>query len=157
MRPRIAINPGLPPRGMSGATPPRRAWPHFAVLTVMIGAFGAVAGQLVWLGSRSEPRVTLAVTQPIPTSFARPDIVDRNGRLLATDVEAPSLFADPAIVLDRDEVVEKLARVLPDLDQDDLRHALADRTRRFVWIRRGLSPKIAQRIHDLGLPGLAFR
>ncbi|MGL4398214.1 MAG: peptidoglycan D,D-transpeptidase FtsI family protein, partial [Hyphomicrobium sp.] len=46
---------------------------------------------------------------------------------------------------------------LPDLDQDDLRHALADRTRRFVWIRRGLSPKIAQRIHDLGLPGLAFR
>ena len=41
--------------------------------------------------------------------------------------------------------------------QADLRTALADKTRRFVWIRRGLSPKVAQQVHDLGLPGLAFR
>ena len=26
-----------------------------------------------------------------------------------------------------------------------------------MWIRRGLSPKVAQRIHNLGLPGLSFR
>jgi cell division protein FtsI (penicillin-binding protein 3) len=38
-----------------------------------------------------------------------------------------------------------------------LRAALSDKLRRFVWIRRGLSPKVAQRIHDLGLPGLSFR
>ena len=60
-------------------------------------------------------------------------------------------------MIDRDEVVEKLVTVLPELDQDELRRALADKTRRFVWIRRGLSPATAQRIHDLGLPGLSFR
>lgn len=124
----------------------------------VIAAFGAVAAQLVALGLRgASSHVTLAVTESAPTNFARPDIIDRNGRLLATDVEVPSLFADPALVLDRDELVEKLATVLPDIDQSDLRTALSDKAKRFVWIRRGLSPKVAQEIHNLGLPGLAFR
>lgn len=134
-------------------------WRANAVLGISVSAaFLAVAAQLVGLGVKANAaRETLAVTQATPTNFARPDIIDRNGRLLATDIEVPSLFADPSVVLDRDELVEKLATVLPDLDQPELRAALADRTRRFVWIRRGLSPAVAQQIHNLGLPGLAFR
>jgi cell division protein FtsI (penicillin-binding protein 3) len=120
-------------------------------------AFASVATQLLSLGLTRPAEITLAVAEPVATSFSRPDIIDRNGRLLATDVEAPSVFADPAIILDRDEVVEKLVTVLPDLDADDLRRVLSDKTRRFVWIRRGVSPSVAQRIHDLGLPGLSFR
>ncbi len=120
-------------------------------------AFLAVGAQVLTLGLTSRPHMSMAVSEPVATSFSRPDIIDRNGRLLATDVEAPSLFADPAIVIDRDEIVEKLKTVLPDLNQDDLRASLSDRTRRFVWIRRGLSPKVAQSIHNLGLPGLSFR
>ncbi len=136
---------------------PRRRGANLVLSGAVLVAFGAVAGRLIFLGTHAGPQVTLAMSEAAPTSFARPDIIDRGGRLLATDIEVPSLFADPAIVLDRDEVVEKLASVIPDLDQAELRHALADKTRRFVWIRRGLSPKVAQRIHDLGLPGLAFR
>lgn len=119
--------------------------------------FAAIGAQLVRIGLTERPHITVAVSEAVATSFARPDIVDRSGRLLATDVEAPSLFADPAIIIDRDEVVEKLSTVLPDLDRKELREALADRARRFVWIRRGLAPAVAQRIHNLGLPGLAFR
>jgi cell division protein FtsI (penicillin-binding protein 3) len=120
-------------------------------------AFGSVGVQVLRLGLTAHPQASMAVAEAVATSFSRPDIIDRNGRLLATDVEAPSLFADPAILIDRDEVIEKLATVLPDIDQPDLRAALSDKNRRFVWIRRGLSPKVAQRIHDLGLPGLSFR
>ncbi|MGI9404533.1 MAG: peptidoglycan D,D-transpeptidase FtsI family protein, partial [Hyphomicrobium sp.] len=120
-------------------------------------AFMAVAGQLVRLALSSQFQVTSSLNATIAESFARPDIVDRHGRLLATDVEAQSLFADPARVIDRDEVVEELASVFSDLNQVELRKNLSDRNRRFVWIRRGLSPKTAQRIHNLGLPGLAFR
>lgn len=124
----------------------------------VLASFGAVAAQLVMLGLKSSgPQVTLALSEAAPTNFARPDIIDRNGRLLATDIEVPSLFADPALVLDRDELVEKLATVLSDINQSELRAQLADKARRFVWIRRGLSPKTAQQVHDLGLPGLAFR
>ena len=119
--------------------------------------FTILGTQILSLGLSSSAHMSMSVSEPVATSFSRPDIIDRNGRLLATDVEAPSLFADPAIVIDRDEVVEKLITVLPDLNAAELRDALSDKSRRFVWIRRGLSPKVAQRIHDLGLPGLAFR
>ena len=154
----VTITPGLPQP--SGSRPRRARRPFVANLTLLsavVVAFGAIAGELLFLGLKGGPQVSIAVSEPLATSFARPDLIDRNGRLIATDVEAPSLFADPAIILDRDEVVEKLATVLSDLDQADLRRALSDKTRRFVWIRRGLSPQVAQRIHDLGLPGLAFR
>jgi cell division protein FtsI (penicillin-binding protein 3) len=127
------------------------------VFAMLFFAFAEVAIQLVNLGFDHRADVTLAVSEAVATSFSRPDIVDRNGRLLATDLKAPSIFADPGVVVDRDELVEKLTTVLPDLNADELRRELSDRSRRFVWVRRGVSPKIAQRVHDLGLPGLGFR
>ena len=88
----------------------RRRAPY--VNATLIGSalmvFGIVGAQILSLGLTARPHLSLAVSEPVATSFSRPDIIDRNGRLLATDVEAPSLFADPAIVIDRDEVVEKL-------------------------------------------------
>jgi cell division protein FtsI (penicillin-binding protein 3) len=126
-------------------------------MAVVFLAFAAVAGQLVRLALDGQATMSSTMSQTVGQSFARPDIVDRQGRLLATDVEAYSLFADPAHVIDRDEVVEKLGAVFPDLDRGKLRDDLRDRKRRFVWVRRGLSPKTAQRVHNLGLPGLDFR
>ncbi|MGD9806205.1 MAG: peptidoglycan D,D-transpeptidase FtsI family protein [Hyphomicrobiaceae bacterium] len=117
----------------------------------------AVAGQLLSFGVENLTETRAASAEPISQTYSRPDIIDRDGRIIATDVAANSLFADPAMVFDRDEVAEKLARALPGLDVNELRAQLADRNRRFVWIRRGLAPIEAQRIHDLGLPGLAFR
>jgi cell division protein FtsI (penicillin-binding protein 3) len=127
------------------------------IVLLMMALFAAVAGQLVRLSIRSANTPRVAMSEPITRTFARPDIVDRNGRLLATDLEAPSLYADPALILDVDEATEKLAAILPELDAAELRRQLADTSRRFVWIRRGLAPRLAQRIHDLGQPGLAFR
>jgi cell division protein FtsI (penicillin-binding protein 3) len=128
------------------------------IATIVVAlAFMAVGAQLVRLALPSQSEITSSLSETVSGSYARPDIVDRNGRLLASDVEAYSLFADPARVLDRDEVVEKLASVFPDLDGNAVRKDLSDRSRRFVWIRRGLSPGKAQQVHNLGLPGLDFR
>ena len=143
-------------RPASQASRPRgRA--RLVALLVALG-FAAVAVQVVRLalgGLGSTARVNVA--EPIIRVYARPDIVDRKGRLLASDVAAFSLFADPAQVIDVDEASERVAAVLSELDPAELRAQLADRSRRFVWIKRGLPPAVAQRIHDLGLPGLAFR
>ncbi len=129
-----------------------------AVSGVLFAAFAGVVIQLLVLAVPRHPDITLAISEPIAaTSFSRPDIVDRNGRLLATDLEAPSIFADAALVLDRDEVVEKLSTVLPDLNGGQLLRDLSDRNRRFIWVRRGVAPGIAQKVHDLGLPGISFR
>lgn len=121
-------------------------------------AFLAVGAQLVRLAAVNSG-VTLQsnISEPVAQSFSRPDLVDRNGRLFATDVENPSLFADPAVIIDRDEVIEKLTQVLPELDARTLRRELSDRNKRFVWIKRQITPQLAQRVHDLGLPGLEFR
>ena len=87
-----------------------------------------------------------------------PTFVDRSGRLVATDVGVPSLFADPALILDLDEVDRETdAHASRPRSRRSCAQALGDRTRRFVWIKRGLAPRQAQRVHDLGLPGLAFR
>ena len=42
---------------------------------------------------------------------ARPDILDRNGEMLATDVMTPSLFAEPRRIIDADEASELLTAV----------------------------------------------
>ena len=130
----------------------------FAVALAMMVVFSAIGGQLVRLalkGQLTEPRA--AITQPLTASYWRPDIVDRNGRLLATDIEAPTLYADPALIIDVDEVVEHLIQVFPEFDAADLRRSLSDRNRRYVRLKRGISPATAQRIHNFGLPGVAFR
>ncbi|MDO9383596.1 MAG: penicillin-binding protein 2 [Hyphomicrobiaceae bacterium] len=121
-------------------------------------AFLAVGGQLVRLAAVNSG-VTLQsnISETVAHSFSRPDLVDRNGRLFATDVENPSLFADPGVIIDRDEVVEKLTQVLPGLNARELRRDLSDRSKRFVWIKRQIAPNLAQKVHDLGLPGVSFR
>jgi cell division protein FtsI (penicillin-binding protein 3) len=124
---------------------------------VLIFAFSAVAVQLLRLAMQSGPRARIAAAEAPPTTWARPDIVDRRGRLMATDRAVSSLFADPQILLDLDEAVEKVTAVLPNLNAAELRRALSDRSRRFVWVARGLDPEEAQAIHNLGLPGLGFR
>ncbi len=140
--------------GSRGANGPLRTL--IAMLAVAL-AFFAVGAQLVRLALYGQGEISSSLNETVAQSFARPDIVDRNGRLLATDVEAYSLFADPARVIDRDEAVERLAAVFPDLDRNLLRKDLSDRSRRFVWVRRGLAPRTAQAVHELGLPGFDFR
>lgn len=120
--------------------------------------FTAVGGQLVRLALENEGQTSIRVSMMASpaSTLARPDIVDRNGRLLATDVKMPSLYADPHLIQDPDEAAERLVRLFPGPDVRVLRRSLADKSKRFVWIRRGLSPAMAQRVHNLGIPGLLF-
>jgi cell division protein FtsI (penicillin-binding protein 3) len=133
-----------------------------AVRAMIVGAvvffgFAAISVQLVRLAAMRDDDVRLAVAAPLTTAFSRPDIVDRSGRLLATDVATPSLFADPSIVPDVDETMEALREYLPTIDTPDLRRNLADRSRRFLWIARNISTAQASELHNLGIPGLSFR
>jgi cell division protein FtsI (penicillin-binding protein 3) len=86
---------------------------------------------------------------------SRPDILDRNGLLLASDIKSPSLYANPRRIIDVDEATEMLKSVLPDLDTVEARERLASR-RGFVWLKREITPKQQDEIHDLGLPGVGF-
>ncbi len=86
----------------------------------------------------------------------RPDIVDRNGVVLASDITIPSLFADPRKIVDVDEAVELLTGALPELKARELRDKLTQ-NRAFVWLKRDLTPRQKEVIHGLGIPGVGFR
>lgn len=87
---------------------------------------------------------------------SRPDIIDRHGKLLATDLKLVSLYAEPRRVVDADEVVEKLAAVIPNLDWQETHRKLKSKTA-FQWLRRHLTPRQQAKILAFGLPGIGFR
>jgi cell division protein FtsI (penicillin-binding protein 3) len=117
-------------------------------------AFVLIGGRLATLGfAGDEP--TSGSLHDISSTVHRPDILDRAGRLLATDIKGATLYADPAKVIDVDELVEQVRGVLPDLNAAELRERLKG-GRRFVRIKRELTPKQQEEIHELGLPGLGF-
>ncbi len=127
------------------------------VATALTAGFAAIAAQLIRLSWQSANMPALRAAAPISESYSRPDILDRDGRILARDVLAPSIWADPSKVLDVDIVVESLTPLLPPADAARLRTNLSDRNRRFIWVTRKISPARAQQIHDLGLPGVGYR
>lgn len=139
------------------AMPDRQLQRTLLTLAFVLLCFAAITVQLIGLALKAGPEVRVTLAEPLVRSWARPDIVDRHGRLIATDVAVNSLYADPHRIADLDEAVEKIISVLPHLDEADLRKSLADKSRRFAWVARSMSPRQAQRVHDLGLPGLAFR
>ncbi len=86
----------------------------------------------------------------------RPDIVDRNGYLLATDIKIASLYANPRKIIDVEEAIELLTAVAPKLDSKVLYKKLT-KDRAFVWLKREVSPAQQLAIHNQGIPGVGFR
>ncbi|WP_183726715.1 penicillin-binding protein 2 [Rhizobium sp. BK275] len=124
------------------------------VIGIFVGGFLLIGGRLVQYGL-AEEQITASLGNPNVVA-SRPDIVDRNGQLLATDLDMVSLYADPRRIVDADEVVEKLAAILPNLDWRDTHRKLRVDSG-FQWLRRQLTPKQQADILALGLPGLGFR
>src|SRR6185503_18759948 len=78
--------------------------------------YAAIAVRLVMFAVTADNHSTRRVTGRDAVATARPDILDRNGMILATDVRAPSLFGEPRKIIDVDEATELLTAVLPGLD-----------------------------------------
>jgi cell division protein FtsI (penicillin-binding protein 3) len=131
-----------------------RARVGFAMLA-FAAIFAVIGGRLVMfaLGADNHAARRTAAQDAIAT--ARPDIVDRNGEVLATDVKSPSLFGEPRRIIDKDEAIELLTATLPDLDTGEVRERLSSK-KGFVWLKREITPKQQQEIHRLGIPGIGF-
>ena len=119
----------------------------FAAFTLVGARMGLMAAS-----PPSEPQV--ASSGPSITA-QRADIVDRNGRVLATNLATYSLYAQPHDMIDPAKVAKSLVKIFPDLDETRLvKDFSGDRT--FVWIKKTLSPEQMQAVHDIGDPGLLF-
>ena len=124
-------------------------------IIVFIGIFSVITFRLVMFATISEGHGGRRSVSQDAVATARPDILDRNGQIIATDVKTPSLFAEPRKIIDVDEAVELLTAVLPDLDANEVRERLSSK-RGFVWLKREITPSQQRDIHRLGIPGVGF-
>lgn len=121
-------------------------------------AFGAVYGiiavRLVVFAVNGDSHAERRASRDA-IATARPDILDRNGTILATDVKSPSLFSEPRRIIDKDEAAELLTGALPDLDGAEVRERLNSR-KGFAWLKRDITQQQQRDIHRLGIPGIGF-
>ena len=146
-------------RGVSGALAARaERQGRWRVVFAMAGfglLYTALAARLVMLGVLADGS---AVQRSSPTDLvaaARPDIVDRNGEILATDIKTASLYGEPRRIIDADEATELLGSVLPNLNIVRVRRQLGTDAG-FVWLKREITQREQQAIHRLGIPGIGF-
>ena len=95
-------------------------------------------------------------TQESPAK--RGDILDRRGRVLATSVDADTIYAVPSELSDPGNVVANLCRAFGDCTKKE-RQALAEKLnnqKQFAYVRRQVSPDVARRVADLNLEGIGF-
>lgn len=117
----------------------------FAVIGVKMGAISASEAR--------EPRTGGLAGAGIVS--ARADITDRQGRVLATNVTAVALYAQPHLMVDPQEAAEGLARIFPDMNVETWARRFTSGSK-FYWLKGNISPEQQQAVHDLGEPGLLF-
>jgi cell division protein FtsI (penicillin-binding protein 3) len=143
--------------GMERAAQIARSRLLFAAVVFAVG-FVVMAARVVdvaILTDGNEPRLA-RVPAAAPLATGRADIVDRNGVLLATSLRAASLYADPTEIIDPAAAAAQLTGVLTDLKPAHIAAKLVQ-PKRFVWIKRHLTPAETFAVNRLGIPGLHFQ
>src|SRR5262245_11642241 len=107
-----------------------------------------------YLVSRADRQQSSTLERPAK----RGDIVDRRGRVLATSVDADTVYAVPSEIAQPEAVVKQLCEALRDCTAKE-RQTLTERLGRggaFSYIRRQISPDQKRRVEDLNLDSVGF-
>ncbi|ABV94206.1 peptidoglycan synthetase ftsI precursor [Dinoroseobacter shibae DFL 12 = DSM 16493] len=121
---------------------------------VCLLVFGLV-GVRMWAIASEPVAEPVAAVSDARIDAARADIVDREGRVLATNLVSHSLYAQPPLMTEPERSAAELARIFPDLDEARMRDWFTGE-RKFLWLKRRISPEQMQAVHDIGDPGLQF-
>ena len=127
-------------------------------LLVLIGFFFVsflAIGLKMGMLSMITPVEPISSTQILQTLTKRADILDRNGSILATNLITNALYAKPNLMIDKQTAAKELVRIFPDLKLLNLINQF-EGTKKFIWIKRKISPEQMQAVHELGEPGLKF-
>ena len=132
-----------------------RAEGRLLVMGVFFFCAFSVIGARMGLLATSEPVEPRAHAPGAVISASRADIVDRNGNLLATNFDTHALYAQPPYMIDVEAAATGLKKIFPDLDKERLVRDFTGK-RKFLWIKKKISPEQMQAVHEIGDPGLLF-
>ena len=127
-------------------------------LLVLIGFFFVsflAIGLKMGMLSMITPAEPISSTQILQTLTKRADILDRNGSILATNLITNALYAKPNLMIDKQKAAKELVKIFPDLKLLNLINQF-EGAKKFIWIKRKISPEQKQAVHELGEPGLKF-
>jgi cell division protein FtsI (penicillin-binding protein 3) len=132
-------------------------WRARAVLFLLVAAFGVLAARSLYLQAmrteflqeKGEARYSRVLEMPA----TRGRITDRNGEALAVSTPVKSVWAIPEDLKATPAQKKKLAALLA-LDARELERRLDGAARDFVYLKRQIAPESAERVAELGIPGL---
>ena len=90
------------------------------------------------------------ITQATKIVNNRADIIDRSGNILATNFPTRALYAQPPLMIDPERAAKEIVKIFPDLDPKRIMKDFTGGKRKFIWVKKSISPEQAQRVHDLG-------
>lgn len=133
------------------------SWRLYAFLIFLSLLLLGLVGRLVdltifkrhFLIEQSDARILRKVTIPAHRGM----IVDRFGTPLAISTPVDSIWANPKLYQANPQQLTQLANLL-ELNPDDLNLKLSQRAHSFVYLKRHVSPPIAEQIQALKIPGI---
>ncbi len=124
------------------------------VAVLFLAGFSVVGARMTVLAS-SEPVEPQASASSAAIVAQRANIVDRQGRVLATNLITNSLYAQPQLMIEPKRAAKALVEIFPDLDEAKLVKDFTGK-RKFLWVKKKISPEQQQAVHEIGDPGLLF-
>ncbi len=141
-------------------------WRLYVVVVFVCVLFTSLVGRAAYiqiiepgkLRHESDMR-TLRTTS---TEVQRGLITDRNGEMLAVSVPVKAVYADPKVVHDKDGFSDMrrwqaLADVLHEPKDDILARVQSNPNKRFTYLKRQVTPAVAEYIKQLKLPGVYLK
>ena len=121
---------------------------------VALAVFMTIGTRVLLLSTTTEASSAPAI--PMASNVERGQILDRKGRLLASNLPMTVLHADPTEIMNIADAAEKLAPLIENHDVASLTKLLSKKTR-YVELDRKLTPGRHAQILQLGIPGVYFR
>lgn len=135
-------------------------WRSRLMLFMLFVAFTALLVRALWIQGPGnafyEAKAVKGTQRELEMSASRGKILDRNGQVIATSLEAKAVIAyNDTVPKDlSDEKIKQLASMLQ-MREADVRKRLKDE-RNQVFLKRQVDPAVAQQIRKLGIPGIGL-
>ena len=132
-------------------------WRSRMMLALVFAGFMALIARAVYLQAWNndflQQKGESRYSRVIEISAYRGKITDRNGEILASSTPVKSVWAIPEDVRATREQIRELARIM-EMPLSDLETKLGGQDRDFVYLKRQLPPEQAERVTQLGIPGV---
>lgn len=137
----------------SGIKKSRLAFVYFSILAI----FFVIIVRLFFVVFSGDKVKISGIYDPHKAS-KRANIFDRNNVLVATDLKTKSLYVSSALIKNSDVIAKGLSSIFSDLSYREILKKIRDgkSNRRWILIRRNLTPVQVEEVQNLKIAGLLF-